>query len=131
MGNHNTYNDNESQLMLACSLLIGYTGQWYLSLIDSNTIHLPPSYTLDSFIQELEDFFGGANTLQSWERSLDVLRQTGLVSELAIAFQNITSTFIPCWSDHPLIYMFSKKLREVIMFELTARVFYPPSSRPT
>ena len=49
------------------------------------------------------------------------LRQTGSVSKLAIAFQHITSTFIPRWSDHPLIYIFSKKLKEVIRFELTAR----------
>ena len=62
MGNHNTYNDNESQLMLAGSLPVGSAGQWYLSLIDPGTIRLPPSYTLDSFIQELDDFFGGGNT---------------------------------------------------------------------
>ena len=68
---------------------------------------------------------GGANTLQSRERSLDVLRQTVSVSELAIAFQHITSTFIPWWSDHPLIYIFSKKLKEVIRFELTARGSIP------
>ena len=86
---------------------------------------LPPSYTLDSFVQELEDFFGGSNTRQSRERSLDVLRETGSVSELAIAFQNITSTFIPRSSDHLLIYVFSKKLREVIRFELTAQGSLP------
>ena len=95
MGNHNTYQDFESQLMLAGSLLAGSALQWYLSLIDPVTIRLPPSYTIDSFIQELEDFFGGGNTVQSRERSLDVLRQTGSVSKLASAFQHITSTFIP------------------------------------
>ena len=125
MGNHNTYQDSESQLMFAGSLLVGSAGQWYLSLIDPATTRLPPSYTIDSFIQDLEDFFGGGNTLQSRERALDVLRQTGSVSELAIAFQNLTSTFIPRWSDHPLIYVFSKKLKEVIRFELTARGSLP------
>ena len=94
--------------MLAGSLLAGSALQWYLSLIDPVTIRLPPSYTIDSFIQELEDFFGGGNTLQSRERSLNILRQTRSVSELAIAFQHITSTFIPRWFDHPLIYIFQK-----------------------
>ena len=74
---------------------IGSTGQWYHSLIDPLTIKIPSSYTLDSFMQELEDFFGGGVTLQSRERSLDILRQTGSVSELDIAFQNITYTFSP------------------------------------
>ena len=63
MGNHNTYQDSKSQLMLAGSLLIGSAGQWYLSLIDPATSRLPTSYTIDSFIQELEDFFGEGNTL--------------------------------------------------------------------
>ena len=69
MGNSNTYGDSESQLMFAGSLLVGSAGLWYLSLIDPNTILLPLSYTLDPFIQELEDFFGGGITLQSRERS--------------------------------------------------------------
>ena len=59
MGNHNTYQDSESQLMLAGDLLIGSAGQWSLSLINPATSRLPTSYTIDSFIQELEDFFGG------------------------------------------------------------------------
>ena len=125
MGNHNTYMDNDSQLLFAGSLLSSSAGQWYHSLVDLVTIKLPPSHTPDSFIQELEDFFGGGITLQSRERSLDILRQTRTVSELAIAFQNITSTFIPRWSNHPLIYVFSKKLRETIRFELTARGSIP------
>ena len=125
MGNFNTYGDNASQLLFAGSLLEGSAGQWYSTLVDPITLLLPPSYTLDSFWQELEDFFGGGVTLQSRERSLDVLRQTGSVSELAISFQNITSTFTPRWSDHPLIYVFSKKLKEVVRFELTARGSIP------
>ena len=95
MGNFTTYGDHESQLLFDGSPLEGSAGQWYSTLVDPTTLRLPPSYTLDSFWQELEDFFGGGITLQSRERSLDVLRQTGSVSELAISFQNITSTFIP------------------------------------
>ena len=79
MGNYNTYGDQTSQLLFAGSLLEGSAGQWYSTLVDPTTLLLPPSYTLDSFCQELEDFFGGGVTLQSWERSLDVLRQTGSV----------------------------------------------------
>ena len=125
IGNQNTYSDSESQLLLTGSLLLGPAGQWYSSLVDFHTLKLPPHYTLDSFFAELEDFFGGAVTLQSRERSLEILRQTGTVSELAIAFQNITSTFIPRWSDHPLIFLFSRKLKEPIRFELTARGSLP------
>ena len=125
MGNYNTYGTAESQLLFAGSLLEGSAGQWYSTLVDPSTLLLPPSYTLDSFWQELEDFFGGGVTLQSRERALDILRQTGSVSELAISFQNITSTFTPRWSDHPLIYVFSKKLKEVVRFELTARGSVP------
>ena len=86
---------------------------------------VPASYTFDIFLQQLEDFFGGAITLQSRERSLILLRQTGTVSELAIAFQTITNAFRPRWSDHPLIYVFSQKLKEVVRFELTARGALP------
>ena len=86
---------------------------------------VPTSYTFDTFLLELEDFFGGAITLQSRERSLTVLRQTGTVSELAIAFQTITNTFRPRWSDHPLMYVFSQKLKEVVRFELTAHGALP------
>ena len=99
MGNYNTYGNAESQLLFAGSLLEGSAGQWYSTLVDPSTLILPPSYTLDSFWQELEDFFGGGVTLQSRERALDILRQTGSVSELAISFQNITSTFTPRWSN--------------------------------
>ena len=59
MGNYNTYQDNDSQLLFAGSLLHGSAGQWYSSLVDPTLLRLPPSYTLDSFMQELEDFFGG------------------------------------------------------------------------
>ena len=125
MGNFNTYGDNATQFLYAGSLLEGSAAQWYSTLVDPITLLLPPSYKLDSFWQELEDFFGGGVTLQSRERSLDVLRQTGSVSELAISFQNITSPFTPRWSDHPLIYVFSTKLKEVVRFELMSRGTIP------
>ena len=55
-------------------------------MVDPITFQLHPSHDLHRFFQELEEFFGGAITLHSRERSLDLLRQTGLVSDLAIAF---------------------------------------------
>ena len=76
MGNFSTYGDNATQLLYAGSLLEGSAAQWYQTIVDPTTLLPPPSYTLDSFWQELEDFFGGGVTLQSRERSLDVLRQT-------------------------------------------------------
>ena len=121
VGNRNTYPDSESQLLYAGQLLEGPAYQWYQSIVDPHSFQLPPSNDLGRFFQELEDFFGGAVTLHSRERSLDFLRQTGSVSDLAIAFQNITHTFSPRWPDHPLIYLFPRKLKENIRFKLTAR----------
>ena len=68
----------------------------------------------------MTDFFGSGITLASRERALDVLRQTRTVLELAIAFQNVTNTFTPWWTDHAQIYV-SKKLKEAIRFETAAR----------
>ena len=93
-GNFNTYFDSQSQLMYAGSLLTGDADEWYMTLVDQN-YNLPPHYDLDSFLQAMTDFFGGGITLASRERSLDTLRQTGTVQQLAIAFQNITNTFNP------------------------------------
>ena len=124
-GNYNTYFDSQSQLMYAGSLLTGDADEWYMNLVDHTTYNLPPHYDLDSFLQAMTDFFGGGITLASRERSLDTLRQTGTVQQLAIAFQNITNTFTPRWTDHPLIYVLSKKIREPIRFELAARGTVP------
>ena len=63
--------------------------------------------------------------LQSRERALRSLRQTGSIFELAIAFQTIVHTFSPLWGDHPLIYTFPDKLKEHIRFELTAQGSLP------
>ena len=64
-------------------------------MVDPNTFQLHPSYNLHRFFQELEEFFGGAITLHSRERSLDLLRQTGSVLDLAIVFQNINTPSPP------------------------------------
>ena len=94
-------------------------------MVDPNITQLHPSYDIHRFLAELEEFFGGAVTLHSRERSLDLLRQTSSVSDLAIAFQNSTHTFHPRWPDHPLIYLFSRKLKETIRFELFSRGSLP------
>ena len=59
--------------------------------------------------------------MASREHSLDNLRQTGTVSDLAIAFQNIINTYTPRWNDSASIYFFSRKLKEAIRFEIAAR----------
>ena len=115
------YIDSHNQILFVGSLMDGQAGQWYESLVDQTTCHVPSTYTFDSLMKELEDLIGGGVTLQSRERALITLRQTGSVSELAIAFQNISNTFHPRWTGHPLIFVFSQNLKEVIKFELTAR----------
>ena len=124
-GNPHIYTTSRTQLLYAGHSLTGPASQWYRAHVDPATQELPPSYDLASFFVALEDFFGGAVTLQSRERALRSLRQTGSVSELAIAFQTIVHTFSPLWADHPLIYTFSDKLKENIRFELTARGSLP------
>lgn len=101
VGNQSTYHNSEKQLLYAGSLLQGSAVQWYHSLVDPGSTLLPPHYDLPLFFQELEDFFGGAVTLQSRERSLTLLRQTGSVSELAVAFQTITHTTTPSFMFSP------------------------------
>ena len=125
VGNQNTYPDFERQLLYAGQLLESPAYQWYQSMVDPITTQLHPSYDIHYFFSELEESFGGAVTLHLRERSLDLLRQTGSVSDLAIAFQNITHTFQPRWPDHPLIYLFPRKLKESIRFELIARGSLP------
>ena len=83
--------------------------QWLLTHIDPLTQLPPDDYDLARLFSELQNFFGGAATLQSRERDLRALRQTRSVSDLAISFQTITHTFTPRWPDHPLIFTFSEK----------------------
>ena len=95
VGNRNTYPDSQSQLLYAGQLLEGPAYQWYQSMVDPITFQLHPSYDLHRFFQELEEFLGGAVTLHSRERSLDLLRQTGSVSDLAIAIQSSPTLSTP------------------------------------
>ena len=124
-GNATTYNTAATQIMCAGALLIGPASQWYESQIDLTTMQIPGHYTLPLFLQELGEFFGAGETLDSRERSLISLRQVGTVSQLAISFQNLTNTFSPRWPDHPLIYTFSQKLKEAIRFQLTSQGSLP------
>ena len=100
-GNPHTYTTSGTHLLYAGHNLNGSVGQWYEAHVDPVTQELPPSYDLASFFHLLEDFFGGAVTLQSCKRALRSLRQTGSVYELVIAFQTIVHTFSPLWADHP------------------------------
>ena len=107
--------------MCAGALLSGLAAEWYETLLDPHTLELPHHYTLDNVLVILTDFFGGRPTLASCKHSLDDLRQTGSVSALTIAFQNTINTYVPRWNDSAIIYFFSRKLKEAIRFEITAR----------
>ena len=120
-----TYPTDEYKIMLAGSYLKGSAGQWYECLVDPITNRVPTTITFDVFLGQLSDYFGGGVTSQTLERSLINLRQTGSVSDFAIAFQNITNAFNPRWPDAPLIFEFMQKLKEVIRYELTARGALP------
>ena len=93
--------------------------------MDPVTSLVPPSITFDAFLDQLSDYFGGGVTTQTLERSLINLRQTGSVSEFAVAFHNITNVFNPRWPDAPLIFDFMQKLKEVMRYELTGRGTLP------
>ena len=121
LGNFNTFSDDASKLLYAGGLLSGPAQQWYETLLHPVTHALPLHYTLETFLAELTAFFGGGVTMASREHSLDNLRQTGTVSDLAIAFQNIINTYTPRWNDSASIYFFSRKLKEAIRFEIAAR----------
>ena len=65
LGNPSTYSDSQSQLLFAGALLTGSACQWYAALVDKSTFRLPLHYTLGSFFQALDDYFGGGVTLDS------------------------------------------------------------------
>ena len=119
MGNPNTYTNAARQVLCAGSLLTGPAREWYHSQVNMATMMLPDHYTLVMLLEELGEFFGAGITVDSRERQLIALRQTTTVSQLAIAFQNLTNTFNPRWPDHPLIFEFSQKLKEGVRFQLT------------
>ena len=120
-GHQTSYPTPQRRLLYSASLLLGAAEQWLITHVDPITTLLPSTWDVDTLFVELENFFGGAATLQSRERDLRTLKQTDSVSNLAIQFQTITHTFHPPWPDHPLIFIFSDKLRESIRFELMAR----------
>ena len=47
------YADSHNQIPFTGSLMDGQASQWYESLIDPSTYHVPSTYTFDTFIQEL------------------------------------------------------------------------------
>ena len=57
------YADSHNQILFTGSLMDGPASQWYESLIDPSIYDVPSTYTFDTFIQELDDFFGGGVTL--------------------------------------------------------------------
>ena len=115
------YHDDRSRMLFSSSVLQGSARKWYEGLLDPYTNQLPPDYTFDSFLVEMQQFFGGGINLMALERDLANLRQTGSVSEYAIKFQNITNSFHPRWPDHPLIFQFSLHLNSGVRSELIGR----------
>ena len=114
-----------TRVMFTLTKLEGAADKWLLNHVHPDTNLLPAHWDFMEVLSELQLFFGGAATLQSRERDLRTLRQTGSVSNLAIAFQTITQSFNPRWGDHPLIFIFSEKLKENIRFELASRGIIP------
>ena len=114
-----------TRVMFTLTKLEGAADKWLLNHVHPDTNLLPATWDFTEVLAELQLFFGGAATLQSRERDLRALRQITSVSDLAIAFQTITQSFNPRWGDHPLIFIFSEKLKENIRFELAARGAIP------
>ena len=61
--NMDAYAESHNQILFTGSLMDGLAARWYEFLTDPSTYHVPSTYTFDSFIQELDDFFGGGVTL--------------------------------------------------------------------
>ena len=61
--NIETYATTQDQLVYVGSLLVGKAREWHDALVEDDTFLPPPSYTFQSFIQEMDDFFGGGVTL--------------------------------------------------------------------
>ena len=119
------YHDDYSRILYSGSVLTGAARKWYEGLMDPSTNRLPPSYTFDLFLMEMHNFFGGGVNILTLERDLADLRQTGSVSDYAIQFQNITNCFHPRWPDHPMIFQFALRMKEVVRYELMGRGFPP------
>ena len=91
--NPDIYVDSQTQILFSGSHLRGPARDWYESLIDPATLMVPPSTTFDIFLQELEEFFGGAITFQSRERSLILLRQTLPYQSWPLLFKQLQMHF--------------------------------------
>ena len=60
-------------VLYAAGLLSRAAKQWLLTHIDPDTQLIPANYDLARLFAELQNFFGGAATLQSRERDLRAL----------------------------------------------------------
>ena len=120
-GNGNTYFDDLSMTMYASSLMQGPAQQWLETIMDPISATLPPHYTLDLFLQEITAFFGGVATIALRENELDDLQHTGTVRQFAVEFQTIITKFRPAWTDSAAIYVFSRKLKPLIRFEVARK----------
>ena len=72
--------------MFTLTKLEGAVEKWLLNHVHPVTTLLPANSDFTEVLAELQLFLGGAATLQSRERDLRALRQTGSVSDLVIAF---------------------------------------------
>lgn len=120
-GNATTYFDDISMVMYASSLMSGPAQQWLETIMDPVSATLPPHYTLDLFLHEITAFFGGVATIALQENDLDDLQHTGTVRQFAVEFQTIISKFRPAWTDSAAIYVFSRKLKPQIRFEVARK----------
>ena len=75
-GHQTSYPTPQRRLLYSASLLLGAAEQWLITHVDPITTLLPSSWDVDTLFSELENFFGGAATLQSRERDLRALKQT-------------------------------------------------------
>ena len=86
-----TYHNDYSKIVYSGSLLKAIVGICFESLVDPDTNLVPPHIIFEIFVAQLSEYFGGGVNAQTLERSLINLRQTGTVSDFAVAFQNIVS----------------------------------------
>ena len=66
-GHQTSYSTLQRRLLYSASLLLGATEQLLITHVDPTTTLLPSSWDVDTLFCELENFFGGAATLQSRE----------------------------------------------------------------
>ena len=64
-GHQTSYPTPQRRLLYSASLLLGAAEQWLITHVDPITTLLPSTRDVDTLFVELENFFGGAATLQS------------------------------------------------------------------